>query len=287
MSRIAFVNGAYVPFAHASVHVEDRGLQFADSIYEGIAVANGRCIDEEPHWDRLERSLRELRQAMPMDRTALSWHAQETVRRNRVRHGVAYVQITRGVARRDHPFPRADLLQTVIITARRFDPARAKASGEGGVAVKTMPDIRWGRRDIKTTALIANVLAKQAAREAGAYEAWLVDEQGFVTEGASTNAWIVDADGVLTTRALSHALLPGCTRKTVLGLAADRQMRVAERSFSVADTKAAREAFITSAGNYVTPVISIDGQPVGDGKPGPVTQALRRAYIEEFVEIDA
>jgi D-alanine transaminase len=285
MSRVAFVNGAYVPFAAASVHVEDRGLQFADSIYEGIAVVNGRCIDEAPHWDRLERSLRELRQAMPMDRTALSRHTHETIRRNRVRQGVAYIQITRGVTRRDHPFPRSDLIQTIIITARRGDPAKSKAAREQGVTVKTVPDIRWGRRDIKTTALIANVLAKQAAKEAGAYEAWLVDEHGFVTEGASTNAWIVDPEGVLTTRALSHALLPGVTRKTVIALAEARQMRIAERPFTVDEAKKAREAFITSAGNYVTPVVSIDGAPVGDGRPGPLARLLGRAYLREIAGI--
>lgn len=285
MSRIAFVNGAYVPFASACVHVEDRGLQFADSIYEGIAVVNGHCIDEKGHWDRLERSLRELRQSMPMDRSALSRHTQETVRRNRVRQGVAYIQITRGVTRRDHPFPRPDLLQTIIITARRLDLTKSRAAGSPGVAVKTVPDIRWGRRDIKTTALIANVLAKQAAREAGAYEAWLVDQEGLVTEGASTNAWIVAADGALITRALSHALLPGVTRKTVIALAEARQMKVIERSFTVEEAIGAREAFITSAGNFVTPVTSIDGHPVGDGKAGPVATQLRQAYLQEIAGI--
>lgn len=282
MSRIAFVNGAYVPFASACVHVEDRGLQFADSIYEGIAVVGGRCIDEKGHWDRLERSLRELRQSMPMDRAALARHTQETVRRNRVRQGVAYIQITRGVTKRDHPFPRADLLQTIIITARRLDLTRSRATGGQGVAVKTVPDIRWGRRDIKTTALIANVLAKQAAREAGAYEAWLVDPDGFVTEGASTNAWIVASDGTLITRALSHALLPGVTRKTVIALAEAHQLRVVERSFTVEDALSAREAFITSAGNFVTSVTSIDGHAVGDGRIGPVATQLRAAYLQEI-----
>jgi D-alanine transaminase len=276
-----------VPFAHASVHIEDRGLQFADSIYEGIAIVGGRCIDEAPHWDRLERSLRELRQAVPMDRAALSLHTHETIRRNRVRYGVAYIQITRGVTRRDHPFPRPDLLQTIIITARRLDSDKSRVSAEQGVAVVTVPDIRWGRRDIKTTALIANVLAKQAAREVGAYEAWLVDPDGLVTEGASTNAWIVDRDGVLTTRALSHALLPGVTRRTVLALAEGRQMLFAERAFTAEDAISAREAFITSAGNFVTPVIAIDGRPIGDGKPGPVAIALREAYLQEIAKIAA
>jgi len=279
MSRIAYVNGRYVPFAEATVHVEDRGLQFADSIYEVFAVRDGRSLDAEGHWARLERSLRELGQGMPLSRVALGHHVDETVRRNRVRNGLAYLQVTRGVAKRDHPFPPPDLPQTVIITARRTDRAKADAAAETGIAVATMPDGRWSRCDIKTTALIANVLAKQAAREQGAYEAWLVDADGYVTEGASTNAWIVTNDGTLVTRALSNAILPGVTRGSVKALAEARQMKIEERPFTVAEALAAREAFITSAGSFVLPVVKIDGQAVGDGRPGRISGDLRAAYL--------
>lgn len=279
MSRVAFVNGRFVPFAEAMVHVEDRGLQFADSIYEVFAVRDGRLLDAAGHWARLERSLGELRQGMPMKATALAHHVEETVRRNRVRNGLAYLQVTRGVAKRDHPFPPADLPQTVIITARRTDRAKADAAAAAGIAVVTAPDQRWERCDIKTTALIANVLAKQAARESGAYEAWLVDDAGHITEGTSSNAWIVTAEGTLVTRSLSHAILPGVTRAAILELAAARQLRVEERPFSTAEARTAREAFMTSAGSFVLPVVRIDGQPVGEGRPGPVCRALRADYL--------
>lgn len=281
MSRVAFVNGRYVPFSEAGVHVEDRGLQFADSIYEVFAIQAGEPMDEAGHWARLERSLGELRQPLPMSKVSFAAHLRQLVRRNRVRDGLVYLQVTRGVARRDHPFPRTETPQTVIMTARRRDVTKSDAAAAAGVAVSTMPDIRWGRCDIKTTALISNVLAKQAAREAGAYEAWLVDEYGLVTEGASTNAWIVDDQGVLVTRNLSQDILPGVTRHSVLDLARERQMAVTERPFSLTEAKGAREAFLTSAGAFVTPVISIDGIPVGQGVPGPVAKALRAAYLAE------
>lgn len=283
MSRVAFVNGAYVPFARASVHVEDRGLQFGDSVYEVFAVVGGRCIDEQPHWDRLARSLDEIGQDLPMSVAALSAHVHETIRRNKVRHGLAYIQVTRGVSRRDHAFPRADLMQTIIITARRTDPAKAEALAAKGIAVTTIPDGRWDRCDIKTTSLLANVLAKQAARDAGSYEAWLVDRDGFVTEGSSTNAWIVDGAGRLVTRSLSAAILPGVTRLAIMSLAQERGMPIVERAFTVAEAQAAREAFITSAGSFVTGVVMIDGQTVGDGVPGPITLGLRHAYRDAIV----
>lgn len=279
MSRTAYVNGRYVPFAQAMVHVEDRGLQFADSIYEVFAVRDGRILDAAGHWTRLERSLRELKQGLPMAVASLAGHVDEVVRRNRVRNGLAYLQVTRGVAKRDHPFPPPGLPQTVIITARRTDRARADAMAENGIAVVTAPDLRWARCDIKTTALIANILAKQSAREAGAHEAWLVDDDGLVTEGSSTNAWIVTADGVLVTRALSHDILAGVTRASAIALASARQLRVEERPFSVAEARQAREAFITSAGTFVQPVVRIDGHAIGDGRPGPISRALRADYL--------
>lgn len=279
MSRIAFVNGQFVPFAEARVHVEDRGLQFADSIYEVFAVRGGRMLDAEGHWMRLKRSLGELHQGMPMSVAALAGHVAETIARNRVRNGLAYLQITRGVAKRDHPFPPVPVTQTVIITARRTDMAKVEANAEAGISVVTLPDERWARCDIKTTALIPNVLAKQAARDAGAHDAWLVDEAGQVTEGASANAWIVTSDGTLVTRSLSNAILPGVTRHSVLALAEARQLKVVERAFTPAEARASSEAFITSAGNFVQAVVRIDGHVIGEGRPGPVSRALRADYL--------
>ncbi len=279
MSRVAFVNGHYVAFADAAVHVEDRGLQFADSIYEVCAIVDGRTLDEEGHWARLKRSLGELHQPMPFGIPALKSHLREMVRRNRIRNGLVYIQVTRGVARRDHPFPVNAVPQTVIMTARRVDFAKAQAMAAAGVAVITQPDIRWGRCDIKTTGLTANILAKQAAREAGAYEAWLVDSDGLVTEGSSSNAWIVDERGTLVTRPLSNHILPGITRQTVMKLAHDRQIKVEERAFSAADIARAREAFVTSAGGPVMPVVRVDRHAIGDGKPGPIATMLRQDYL--------
>lgn len=280
MSRVAFVNGQFVPFEDARVHVEDRGLQFADSIYEVFAVRDGRILDAKGHWTRLERSLREVRQGLPMAISALAGHVAETISRNRIRNGLAYLQITRGVAKRDHPFPSSDLAQTVIITARRTDRAKADAMAAAGIAVITLPDQRWDRCDIKTTALVANVLAKQTAREQGAHEAWLIDGNGMVTEGASTNAWIVTSEGDLVTRSLSNAILAGVTRSSVLALAAERQLRIVERAFTPAEAKAASEAFITAAGTFVLPVVRIDGHVLGQGSPGPVSTALRADYLD-------
>ena len=278
MSRIAYVNGRYLPRAQAKVFVEDRGYQFADGVYEVCEVREGRLVDERRHMTRLDRSLRELRIARPMTGAALSVLLRETVRRNRVRDGIVYVQITRGVARRDFPFPAADTKPTVVVTARSNDPARLEQLASEGIAVVTVPDIRWGRVDIKSVALLPNVLAKQTARERGAREAWLVDGQGRVTEGASSNAWIVSRDGKLVTRALGHDILPGITRSVVLDMVVAQGLALEERAFTVEEAYAAREAFVTSASQTVLPVVSIDGRPVGNGAPGLVATALRRDY---------
>jgi len=277
MSRIAYVNGRYLPHRSASVHIEDRGYQFADGVYEVCAVRGGRIIDMAPHMDRLERSLRELRIAQPMSRAALANVLAETVRRNRVRDGLVYLQITRGVARRDHPFP-ASAEPAVVATARATDQSKGDAMAARGIKVISVPDIRWERCDIKSVSLLPNILAKQAAREAGAYEAWLVDGDGLVTEGSSTNAWIVDRDGVLVTRNVENAILNGITRLAVLDLARSHQMRIAERAFTLEEAKAAREAFITSTTSYVMPVVEIDGTPVADGRPGEFSRRLRELY---------
>jgi D-alanine transaminase len=279
MTRIAYVNGRYVPHRQAAVHIEDRGFQFADAVYEYFAVFDGRLADREGHLERLWRSLGELRITPPMSEAALGIVLHETVRRNRVRDGAVYLQISRGVARRDHPFPARAPAPTVVVTAKPIDYAAEQAKAMSGVKVLTVPDTRWGRCDIKTVALLPNVLAKQAAREAGAYEAWLVDGLGFVTEGASTNAWIVDAEGTLRTRGANANILRGVTRKNLLSIAADAGYPVSERPFTVEEAKQAREAFVTAASTFVMPVVAIDGHSVGDGRPGPVSQRLRALYL--------
>jgi D-alanine transaminase len=243
-------------------------------------VFGGRLADADGHFERLTRSLTALRIDIPMTRAALERVLRETLRRNRVRDGLVYLQITRGAARRDHAFPNAGTPTTVVVTARAVDVAAAEAKAAKGVAVVTQPDQRWGRCDIKTVSLLPNVLAKQAAREAGAYEAWLVDADGLVTEGASTNAWIVDAAGILRTRDTAANILRGVTRKALLQIASELQMAVEERPFTVAEAQAAREAFITAASAFVTPVVTIDGRQVSDGQVGPVAKRLRALYLD-------
>ena len=272
MSRIAYVNGQYQPHTGAVVHIEDRGFQFADGVYEVWSVFDGRLADFDGHMTRLQRSLGELRIRMPMSPQALTIVLKETIRRNRVDDGIVYLQITRGTARRDHPFPSADTPPSVIVTSRRVDQAKAEATAKKGVAVVTRPDLRWGRCDIKTVGLLPNVLAKQAAREVGAYECWLVDELGLVTEGTSTNAWIIDAEGVLRTRDTQANILRGVTRRTLLDVIAEAGLKVEERPFTPEEIARAKEAFITGAGSLVLPVITIDGQPIGGGAPGPVAK---------------
>lgn len=276
MSRVAYVNGRYVPHRAARVHIEDRGYQFADAVYEVIAVADGRFLDEEPHLDRLGRSLAELRIAWPVARPALKAILRETVRRNRVRNGLVYFQVSRGVARRDYGFP-AGVHPSLVVTARSAPPVSPDPGP--GVAVITVPDIRWKRVDIKTTGLLGGALGKQKAREHGAYEAWQIDGDGMITEGTSSNAWILTAKGELITRPTGHDILAGITRQTVKRVAADLQLSVVERPFSIAEAQAAREAFMTSATSYVTPIVKIDDRPVGDGKPGEVARRLRAEYL--------
>jgi D-alanine transaminase len=279
MSRLAYVNGRFQRQAEAGVSIEDRGYQLGDGIYEVWAVIDGRLADAEGHFARLERSLGELSIAMPMSRAALTVALRETVRRNRVRHGIVYLQVTRGVARRDHAFPNPPVKPTVVITARATNAAAAEARAAKGVGVITTPENRWGRCDIKTVDLLPNVLAKQAAKEQGAFEAWFVDDQGLVTEGASSNAWIVDKDGVLRTRDIGANILRGVTRLSLIDVARQAGYRVEERPFTVEEAKQAREAFLTGAGALVMPIVSIDGQPVANGHPGEVATTLRAAYI--------
>jgi D-alanine transaminase len=278
MGRIAYVNGRYVPHGEAVVHIEDRGFQFADGVYEYFAVFGGKLADAAGHLERLWRSLAEIRIGAPMSEAALLVVMRETVRRNRIRDGSVYVQITRGTAPRDHAFPAPGTPPSVVVTAKIIDYMAEQAKADRGVGVVTRPDNRWGRCDIKTVGLLPNALAKQAARESGAYEAWFVDDLGFVTEGASTNAWIVDADGALRTRDTNANILRGITRKTLIGLAEEMGLTISLQPFTVDEACAAKEAFVTAASTLVLPVVSIDGRKVGDGRPGPVGQRLRALY---------
>ena len=310
MSRVAYVNGAYSPHSQAVVHVEDRGFQFADGVYEVWSVLNGRLADFDGHMTRLNRSLNELKIEIPMTPAALGVVLRETVRRNRVRDGIVYLQVTRGAAARDHAFPTdvapsvivtakridlargeamaardhafpTDVAPSVIVTAKRIDLARGEAMAAKGAAGVTRPDIRWGRCDIKTVGLLPNVLAKQAARERGAYECLMYDEMGLVTEGASTNAWIVDREGRLRTRDAQANILRGITREAILKLVAAEGVELDERPFTVEEAKQAREVFVTAASSFVMPLVSLDGVRIGDGKPGPITARLRQAYLEQ------
>ncbi len=278
MSRIAYVNGQYVPFRDACVHVEDRGYQLGDGVYEVCEIRDGVLIDVRRHLERLSRSLAALRIAPPLAEPALRFVLEETVRRNRVRDGLVYLQVTRGVARRDHGFPEPAVRPALVVTVRALDRKKIEASAATGIAVVTVPDQRWARVDIKTIGLLPNVLARQQAKDAGAKDAWFVDAEGFVTEGASSNAWIVTQDGVLITRPGSSHILTGITMTVVKEIAARLQIRLVERSFSVAEALAASEAFLTSATQIVMPVTAIDGHKIGEGRPGPVSRRLREEF---------
>ena len=278
MTRIVYVNGQYLPYAQARVHAEDRGFQFGDAVYEVCEVRSGRLVDETRHMARLARSLGELGIGEPMSARAWGRVLRETVRRNRVGDGFVYLQVSRGARPRDFLFPPDRVPPTVVCLARNSSAARWEAAAETGIGIKTMPDIRWGRCDIKTVMLLPASLAKEAARKEGAAEAWFVDAQGYVTEGGSSNAWIVDRDGRLVTRQVDNAILRGVTRTTLIDLLKRENIELVERPFTVEEAKAAREAFITSATNIVMPVVKIDGKPVGNGAPGLLSLRLRSEF---------
>ena len=278
MTSTVYVDGRYCPYSEALVHAEDRGFQFGDAVYEVCEVRGGRLVDETRHMQRLARSLTELGMPQPMSAGAWSRVMRETIRRNRVRQGLVYLQGPRGAGPRDFLFPPAHVAPTVVCLARSVSPARLEIAAASGIAVKTMPDTRWGRCDIKTVMLLPASLAKQAARSEGAKEAWFVDDRGYVTEGASSNAWILDREGRLITRQIDNAILRGVTRTTLIDLLKRENIELVERPFSVAEAQAAREAFITSATNFVMPVVRIDGKPIGNGAPGLLSLRLRAEF---------
>lgn len=280
MRGVAYVNGAYVPLARAAVSVHDRGFLFGDAVYEVWPIRAGELHDNAEHLTRLKRSLDETRMSAPMSDRALMSVMRETMRRNGARDGIVYLQISRGApAERDHAFPSPSVTPTLVVTARNLSLANLAKRLREGVKVVTTPEIRWARCDIKSVNLLPNVLARQQAKDSGAAEAWFVDADGFVTEGASTTAWIIDQEGRLRTRDLSNRILHGVTRAILLREAQARQMPVIEQPFTPADVAAAREAFITSAGNPVVPVVAIDGKPIADGKPGPMAAKFRDIYL--------
>lgn len=277
--RIAYASGRYVPIHAAAVRIEDRGYQFADGVYEVVKAVHGEAVALERHFDRLERSLRELAIAMPCSRAALRRIVEEVLRRNRLRSAIVYIQVSRGVATRNHLFPKGGVRPSLIVTVRRAPFPDRHERGQG-VGVITLPDERWKRCDIKSISLLPNVLAKQRAKDEGCREAWLVDDEGFVTEGCSSNAWIVDGEGVLTTRALGPEILGGITRSTILEIARCEGIPTSERSFSVDEARSAREAFLTSTSSLVLPVTEIDGAVIANGAPGSITSRLAAIYAE-------
>ena len=278
MSRISYVNGSYQNHMDAAVHIEDRGYQFGDGVYEVITVVGGHMADEAGHLDRLDRSLNELSIAWPVTRSALGVILREVARRNKLRNGLIYFQVTRGVARRSHEFP-SGVASSLVVTAKHI-PNLNNLPDPAGVSVITIPDIRWDRRDIKTIALLPNCLGKQQAKEAGAFEAWQVDPDGTVTEGTSSNAWIVTRDGELVTRPPTNAILSGITRMRIIAIAEESGIPFVERAFTVTEAHSAREAFVSSASSFAKPVTRIDDQVIGNGHMGALTEQLSQKYLE-------
>jgi D-alanine transaminase len=272
------VNGRYLPRHEAMVDIEDRGYQFSDGAYEVCEVRGARLIDERRHVARLERSLDELHMAMPMSNMALAIVMRECIHRNRVRNGLIYLQVTRGVARRDHAFPPSGTRPSVVVTARNLDFAANERTAAAGIAVVTVPDNRWERVDIKSISLLPNVLAKQTAREQGAKEAWFVNRNGHVTEGSSSNAWIVTKGGKVVTPPADNGILRGITRAVLITVIRTQGLELEERTFSVEEVYGAREAFLTSASQVVMPVVRVNDRPIGNGAPGSIASALRAEF---------
>ncbi|MGB5201596.1 MAG: D-amino-acid transaminase [Sedimenticolaceae bacterium] len=277
MSRIVYVNGAYLPEEQAKISVFDRGFLFADGVYEVSSVLRGKLIDNQGHLARLHRSLKELDMTAPASDTEIEAIQKTLIERNDVDEGLVYLQVTRGAADRDFAYPEGVRPSLVMFTQRKSVINSPQASS--GISVIAVDDIRWRRRDIKSVGLLAPCMAKMQAKGAGADDAWLV-EDGYVTEGSSSNAFIVSAEGALVTRQLGNEILAGITRQAVLILAREQQLKVEQRPFSIEEARNASEAFITSATTFVMPVVSIDGNPIADGKPGRLTRRLRELYIQ-------
>lgn len=280
MSSIVYVNGNFVPEHQAQVSVFDRGFLFGDGVYEVIPVLNGRLVDCEHALARLERSLGEIELDWPCSRDDYLAAQQELIARNGIREGIVYSQITRGPAPRDFAFPSRTQPTLVAFASQR--PLIDNPAARDGVAVVSLPEIRWQRRDIKSVSMLAQCLSKQAAVEQGAGEGWMV-EDGLVTEGVSSSAFII-RDRQLITRALSSSILPGIRRKVILEIAGREDLEPVERAFTIDEARQADEAFLSSASTLVLPVVSVDGEAVGDGRPGPITKALRQRYIERLQE---
>lgn len=278
MARVVYVNGVYKPYDTAMVHIEDRAFQFADGVYEVIEVRSGRLIDERLHVDRLHRSLDALQIRAPMTRSALGMVIRETIRRNLVKNGYVYLQVTRGVARRDFAFPTPAPAPTVVCYARHRSLRDAETRAERGIKVISLKDIRWRRPDIKSVSLLANALARQAAHIAGANEAWMLDDEGYVTEGSACNAWIITANREVVTRPAENSILRGVTRTVLIDLIRQEGLTLVERPFTIEEAKAAEEAFNTAAVTLITPVVSIDGVAIGNGQPGPMTKRFRAHF---------
>jgi D-alanine transaminase len=276
MSRTVYINGDYVPETEGKISLFDRGFLFADGVYEVTAVVNGKLIDYEPHMERLARSLGELRIAMPCSRAELQEMHQEMIHRNQLDHGMVYMQITRGSADRDFKFPKETRANLVAFTQVKNLVDNPDATT--GVKVIIIPDIRWARRDIKSVMLLASVLGKQAAYEEGAFEAWMI-EDGEITEGTSSNAYIVKDQRVIT-RPLSNRILAGITRQSLFKLAREAGVHIEERAFTAKEAHDADEAFLTSASNFVLPIVEIDGKRIGGGQPGPMVRRLRQLFLD-------
>jgi D-alanine transaminase len=278
MSRIAYLNGAYLPLADAKVSALDRGFIFGDGIYEVSAVLDGKLVDNDSHLDRFWRSVGEIALDMPVTRAELVAIENELVQRNKVDQGMVYMQVTRGAAEREFSFPKAKPTPTLFAFTQEKDIV-GSPQATTGIRVVSVPDLRWQRCDVKSISLLAQVLAKQAASEAGCYEAWMVRD-GLVTEGSSSTAFIVTKDNVVVTRPNSNAILPGCTRKALLALAAEGRITIEERAFTIDEAFEAAEAFMSSASTFVYPIVELDGRQVGGGQPGPVARRLREIYID-------
>ena len=281
MSRIVYVNGTYLDEDEAKISVFDRGFLFADGVYEVSSVLQGRLIDNAGHLARLHRSLNELEMAAPASDADIESIQKTLIEKNAVDQGLVYLQVTRGAADRDFAYPQGVQPSLVMFTQQKnlIDSPQAR----NGIAIIGVEDIRWRRRDIKTVGLLAPCMAKMQARKSGADDAWLI-EDGHVTEGSSNNAFIITADDTLVTRQLGNEILAGITRKAVMKLAEEQHVRIEQRPFSIDEACHAKEAFVTSATTFVTPVIAINGNPVADGRPGKLTRRLRELYIESALD---